>query len=98
MDKVATYWLDERGARVFDVSGRRYRAFWSQSNRWCLTEIGMDGIKIAPVGKVCWDDQRNWPAVESFVAWRARLSGAEVSTLKVVPPKAARARQMREGA
>lgn len=81
-----TYRKDERGRRHFTVAGRGYRASWmTTGHRWSLVEVGADGLKIAPEGKVSWDDQRNWRAVESFVAWRARMSGAAVpDSLRIV--------------
>lgn len=84
---VVAYRKDERGRREFDVAGRRYRASWmSMGRHWSLTEVGLDGLKIAPEGKAAWTDHRKWAQVEAFVEWRARLSGAVIaSPLRILP-------------
>lgn len=80
---VVVYRKTDRGHREFDVAGRRYRAFWmSLGHRWSLREVGIDGLQIAPVGQTSWE-RKNWREVESFVAWRAKESGASVSDLKI---------------
>jgi hypothetical protein len=83
MTATIFYRRTERGHREFDVAGRRYRAFWmSLGHYWSLREIGLDGLTIAPEHKQSWK-QKNWKAVESFVAWRAKESGA--SELRIIP-------------
>jgi hypothetical protein len=66
-----TYERDERGGRVFQYAGSTFRAFWlNLGHEWSIREIGANG---EPTGRR-WH-QRNWPAVESFMAWLAKLDG-----------------------
>lgn len=86
--RTVFYRISDRGHREFDVAGRRYRAFWMQcGHEWSLKEIGLDGLKIAPEGQNSWL-KKNWKYVESFVAWRARESGAAVTELRIIPVRA----------
>lgn len=66
-----TYVKDERGRRLFEYAGAKYRAFWlNLGHEWSIRELGEDG---EPTGRH-WS-QRNWPAVESFLAWKAKCDG-----------------------
>lgn len=68
------YTRDDRGARVFQFAGNRYRAFWLQcGHEWSISEIDADGKRIGPEGRN-WH-QKNWAAVESFMTWLAKLDG-----------------------
>lgn len=90
---TVTYRRTERGHREFDVAGRRYRAFWmSLGHNWSLREVGLDGLQMMRAdGSPAHWEPKNWKALESFVAWRAKVeSGAEIADLRIVPMKGGR--------
>ena len=65
------YTRSDRGHRLFEFAGSRYSAFWlNLGHEWSIREIGPDG---APTGRQ-WH-QKNWQAVESFMAWLAKCDG-----------------------
>lgn len=70
-----TFTRDERGGRVFEYAGARFRAFWlNLGHEWSIRELGQDGT---PTGRH-WH-QKNWQAVESFMLWLAKIDGRQAS-------------------